>query len=232
MSRKVTSEVRAKIGQWEGLVLYAYDDFDTSSPRKFIEPGMPVRGTLTIGYGHTGTVKPGMRITEAEADHLLSQDLAWAEAAVDRLVKVPLSDNQFGALVSFCFNVGETNFASSTLLRRLNAGEYDAVPHELAKWVYSKKVRMQGLVNRRAAEAGLWASGEFVSSAPVDANRAPLPSPQDIIKSPEGLTGIAGALAAIFSAIANQPILQIAAVLVIGFLLWRFFIAKRDADPA
>ncbi len=115
-------------------------------------------GVWTIGYGHTVEVAEGDRITLEDAEVLLRSDLARSEAAVDRLVTVPLSDNQFSALVSFCFNLGEGNLASSTLLRKLNAGNYDAVPSQLARWVKGGGRTLPGLVRRRAAEAALWAT--------------------------------------------------------------------------
>lgn len=119
-------------------------------------------GVWTIGYGHTEGVKPGMEITEEEAERLLYEDLTDAAEQVERLVRVPLTDNQFASLVSFVFNAGAGSLESSTLLRRLNAGDYDAVPSELAKWVKAtnpktgKKETLAGLVRRRAAEGELW----------------------------------------------------------------------------
>ena len=157
MARKVTPFVIEKIKQWEGLRLTAYRD---------------AGGVLTIGYGHTGDdVHAGLKITQEQADKLLASDLFRFERAVDEGVKVALTDNQFGALVSFTFNVGVGAFQSSTLLRKLNAGDYSAVPGELARWnkitVDGKKLVLNGLSNRRAAEAGLWATGAFVASAPA-----------------------------------------------------------------
>lgn len=71
----------------------------------------------TIGYGHTRTVRPSMIISEEKAEELLREDLYSAEKQVNDLVEVPLSDNQFAALVSFVFNVGAGNFKRSSLLR-------------------------------------------------------------------------------------------------------------------
>lgn len=144
MARSVTTHVIERIRQWEGLRLTPYRD---------------AGGVWTVGYGHTGAdVRPGRAITQATADALLRQDLGRFEAAVERAVAVPLTDGQFGALVSFAFNVGEAAFARSTLVLRLNGGDYDAVPAQLGRWVHVGGRRVQGLVNRRAAEAGLWAS--------------------------------------------------------------------------
>ena len=157
MVRKINAEGLALIQQWEGLKLTAYKD---------------VAGIWTIGYGHTSAagspaVTPGMTITKAEASRILQKDLAKFEARVERLVTVDLTDNQFAVLVSFDFNTGALH--KSTLLKKLNKGDYNAVPGELAKWVNAGGKKVQGLVNRRAAEAGLWAKGAFVSSNTVTA---------------------------------------------------------------
>lgn len=150
--RMINVETLALIKQWEGCRLTAYKD---------------VAGIWTIGYGHTRSAKQGMVISQTDADNLLRLDLEEFEEAVSKLVKVGLTDNQFGALVSFAFNVGVGAFGRSTLLRKLNAGEYGAVPTELMKWdkarVGGKLQPVQGLANRRAAEAGLWVKGSHVS---------------------------------------------------------------------
>lgn len=131
-----------------------------------------VGGVWTIGYGHTGPdVRQGMAIDETEAAALLIKDIATAEKAVNAAVAVPLAQHQFDALVSFTFNVGVGAFKGSTLLKKLNKGDYEAVPAQLARWnratVNGKKTVVPGLVNRRAAEAGLWAKGSFVSGGAV-----------------------------------------------------------------
>ncbi len=114
------------------------------------------RDVWTIGYGHTQGVKKGDVVTKQEASKLLSQDLRESEAAVNRLVKVSLSQAQFDALVSLIFNIGAGAFARSTLRRKLNAGEYDEVDDQLARWIYSGGKVFSGLVRRRAAEADLF----------------------------------------------------------------------------
>lgn len=121
-------------------------------------------GVWTIGWGHTGAdVHKGMTITRQEAEALLRQDLVYTEAVVTAAVKVPLAPAQFDALVSFVFNVGAEAFRKSTLLRKLNAGNYDAVPAELARWNKGGGRVLAGLVRRRKEEAELW-----VSDAPDD----------------------------------------------------------------
>ncbi len=75
----------------------ANDAADPARPPRFIQPGDPLRGTLTIGYGHTRTARPGQRITQVEAERLLREDLAPVEAAIARSITVPLTDGQHGA---------------------------------------------------------------------------------------------------------------------------------------
>jgi len=119
-------------------------------------------GVWTIGYGHTDGVQPGQRVTREEAEQLLREDLDGSAAHVERLITVALNDNQFAALVSFTFNVGEGNLESSTLWRKLNGGDHDSVPSEMSRWVKAtdpntgQKRTLPGLVRRRAAEGVLW----------------------------------------------------------------------------
>lgn len=226
MTRRINAEGLAKITQWEGLVLHAYDDFDPPKARRRIQPGDVVRGTLTIGFGSTGPhVRPGMEITRAEAEALLRQDLDRFERAVDSLVTVPLNDNQFAALCSFSFNVGVEAFKRSTLLKKLNAGQYDAVPTELMKWVSSKGKRMPGLVNRRAAEIGTWNKGAFVASQYVPAKPEPRPF------SANDAAGYAGALGTLVAAAGTSGPMQYAmaavSVMAFGLLAWWIIWGRR-----
>ena len=115
-------------------------------------------GVKTIGYGHTRGVTMGMRITKPQANEFLLDDVALAERDIDELVKVPLSQNQFDALVDFVFNLGAEEFAESTLLKKLNARDYAGAANEFSKWVYSDHVKLPGLVKRRAAERELFLS--------------------------------------------------------------------------
>jgi len=130
--------------QFEGLRLKAYQDS---------------AGVWTIGYGHTKTAYPGMVITRSEAERLLRQDLQRFEKGVRDRVSVPLTQNQFDALVSFSFNVGVGAFSKSTLLKRLNQKDYAGAKQEFRRWVYAGGRRLQGLVNRRNKEANLFLSG-------------------------------------------------------------------------
>lgn len=120
---------------FEGLKLSAYQDQG---------------GTWTIGYGHTGSARRGQIITEEEAERLLREDILTAVDCVNRLVLVPLNQNQFDALVDWTFNLGCGRLRSSTLLRHLNASNYEAAAGEFKRWVHIGKVVSAGLVRRRA----------------------------------------------------------------------------------
>jgi lysozyme len=144
MARTIDTAGLMLVRDCEGLRLKAYQD---------------TSGIWTIGYGHTEAVKSGDRISAERAEQLLKADLARAEQAVTALVKVPLTDNQFSALVCFVFNVGEAAFARSSLLRKLNEGGYLLVPACLKAWVFDNGRMLPGLVKRRSAEAALWTAG-------------------------------------------------------------------------
>ena len=113
-------------------------------------------GKLTIGFGHTRDVQAGDSCTLTQAQQWLGEDVAEAEKTVQKLVTVPLTDNQYAALVSFAFNVGFVQFAHSTLRTKLNSGDYGSVPHYLSAWVFVDGKVSKWQVARRAAEAKLW----------------------------------------------------------------------------
>lgn len=132
------------IKRWEGLRTNAYK--------------CPAN-VWTIGYGHTKTAKPGMMISHLEAEELLRKDLKRFEDAVRRLVRVPLNQGQFDALVSFAFNVGTEAFRRSTLLRLLNEGKYNTAALQFHRWVYAGGKKLPGLIRRRNDEHGLFTEG-------------------------------------------------------------------------
>ena len=131
------------IKQFEGLSLKAYPD-----PATGAEP-------WTIGIGHTGGVRPGDVITEARAEQLLRQDLGRFEMAVRKLCPIT-TQNQFDALVSLAFNIGEGNLKDSTLRRLHNEGNYVAAAGQFERWNRANGKVMAGLTRRRAAEAALY----------------------------------------------------------------------------
>ena len=111
---------------------------------------------LTIGYGHTKTVHEGMTITQEEADNLLNLDIREFEKYVQSIVKVPLKQHPFDALVSWTFNLGPYNLMNSTLLKELNSSNYSKVPSEIKRWNKSNNKVLDGLVKRREAEAKMF----------------------------------------------------------------------------
>lgn len=118
-------------------------------------------GKLTIGYGHTGIGTRNFSISKLQAEELLKQDLLVFQKVVRDNVKVPLTSYQFGALVSFSFNVGEGAFKRSTLLKLLNNKKYSSVPSELLKWTRDNRKRiLPGLIKRRKAESQLFMASE------------------------------------------------------------------------
>ena len=119
-------------------------------------------GKWTIGYGNTffengEAVKPGDRITQEKADELFELIVSNFESKVDKLIKTILTENQFSALVSFCYNVGENNLAKSTLLKKINFNPNDpSIRAEFMKWNKAGGKVLNGLVRRREAEAKLY----------------------------------------------------------------------------
>lgn len=217
LNRRINAAGLALVKQWEGLKTRAYRD---------------VGGIWTIGYGHTSaagapTVTSTMVITEAKAEEILRADLAKFEERVARLVKVPLTDNQFAVLVSFDFNTG--GLGKSTLLKKLNAGDYDAVPAELMKWVNAGGKRVKGLVNRRAAEAGLWVKGEFVST-----NTQPAAAKAPEVVTKENVSWAAGILSTIAFAFTGNGPLQwaLAGILVASFVVGAVLFIRKRLNPA
>lgn len=114
-------------------------------------------GVWTIGYGHTGKdVVEGMKITRGEAEELLEGDLEKFEKDILKMVKVGLTQNQFDALVSFTYNVGGGALKTSTLLKKLNAGDYMGAADEFLKWTKAGGKELPGLVKRRRTERALF----------------------------------------------------------------------------
>jgi len=142
--------------EWEGLVTHEYLD-SGSAPTigigHLLTRSERTSGKITIG-GQALDYRNGL--TEQQCWDLLDLDLSGSEAVVNEAVKVSLNQNQFDALVSFVFNVGDGAFRGSTLLRLLNQGQLDQVPAQLQRWVRDNGQVVQGLVNRRNKEIALW----------------------------------------------------------------------------
>ena len=131
------------VKEFEGLRLEAY----------LCPAGIP-----TIGYGHTRGVQLGTRISAEQADQLLTVDLERVRLQLIQSVKVPVSEGQFKALLSFAYNVGAAAVKDPTLLKYVNAEKLEAAEWEFSRWVYSKGERLPGLERRRAREAAVFAS--------------------------------------------------------------------------
>lgn len=131
------------IKQFEGLRLKAYK--------------CPA-GVWTIGYGHTSNVKPDDVITEAQATELLIRDVFDCEGVINRLVTKTLTQGQYDALCSFIFNLGAGAFQRSTLLRKINQGDFAGASREFSRWIYAGGKVLNGLKARRQAEKQLFNS--------------------------------------------------------------------------
>lgn len=176
------------IKSFEGLELKAYKDSV---------------GVWTIGYGHTTAagapaVHAGMTLTEAQAVDLLASDLKKYEAMVKRNVTVDLNENQYGALVSFTYNLGEGNLKSSTLLKKVNEKDFKGATLEFAKWNKAGGKVLSGLTRRRAAEAALFASPVAIQPIPV---KVDVPVPEIPKPSVQPSTGILDVIIKILTSI-------------------------------
>ncbi len=132
------------IEHFEGLRLKAYQD---------------IVGVWTVGYGHTGKdVHPGMHIDQEYAEHLLRDDLMKSERAVNHYVTKPMTQGQFDALVSFTYNLGAGALHGSTLLKKMDRGDFTGAAGEFHKWCHAGGREIKGLVTRRAEEKELFTS--------------------------------------------------------------------------
>lgn len=139
----------AVVRKWEGCRLSAYPD-----PASGGDP-------WTIGFGATGPgIRRGTVWTQQQADQRLEQDVKRFVDGVRRMLKLPATDKQLGAMASLAFNIGLKRFEGSTLLRLFNEGKPEAAGKQFGVWTLASGKRMQGLVNRRADEAKLFAGGE------------------------------------------------------------------------
>lgn len=144
---KMNDKGKALIRRFEGLRLEAYPD-----PATGAQP-------WTIGFGHTGNVKPGDVITAGEADRLLDADVARFEAVLNAMVAgVATSEDEFSAMVCLMFNIGPGKFATSTLLRRHKQGNKVGAANAFLMWNKGAGRVMAGLMRRREAERELYLS--------------------------------------------------------------------------
>tara|TARA_R100001079_G_scaffold108778_1_gene79973 strand:- start:338 stop:781 length:444 start_codon:yes stop_codon:yes gene_type:complete len=138
---KISAEGLALIKKFEGCELEAYQD---------------AVGVWTIGYGHIKGVKEGMTITKQQAEEMLLEELVEYENYVLEAVNHQLDQCMFDASVSWTYNLGPSNLNASTMLKVLNAGDYDGVPEQIKRWNKAGGKVLTGLVRRREAEALLF----------------------------------------------------------------------------
>ena len=143
---KISEEGKSLIKKFEGCRLESY---------------LCPAGYWTIGYGHIKGVTENQTITQEVANIYLDNDIQEFEAYVEGMVSVPLSQNEFDALVCWTFNLGPTNLGSSTLLKVLNQGKKEAAPFQIKRWNKSNGEVLEGLVRRREAEALLFEGKEW-----------------------------------------------------------------------
>jgi lysozyme len=202
MQRRYSTAARQRLTEpWEEYVGYPYDDKVPKIHGRYPEYTFerPPRGTVTIGFGHTdaaGNLKiaAGMRLSREEAGELEQKDLAPCEAAINRLLKVEVTQHQFDALVDIYFNCPSAAVAA---IRLINAGRVDAVPAKLLQYVCSKGERMQGLVNRRNAEIAWFNHPDDAQAPPPVASPDPYmvfcpkgerdPPPKKMVQSKTGM---------------------------------------------
>lgn len=213
------------IQKWEGLYLHAYQDSV---------------GVWTIGWGTITSdvlgisVRSGMTITREEAENYLAIEIREKELAILKMVKVPLSQNQFDALVSFAYNLGIGTLKQSTLLKLLNRGNYGAVPTQLNRYVNAGGRRLRGLVNRRRDEVRMW-NGEHIEDVPDTplirvpaAHITPTVAEKPLATTLDSATGkAAGGQIVVALGAATQMVnpLVVGALLVVagvgGYILWK-----------
>lgn len=205
---KTSSQGRKFIEGFEGLILQAYDDHNDH-----IVPvgGTPI-GVLTIGYGHTDAAGPpkvyvGQKITQAEADKFLATDLSAVENEVNHLVKVPLTQNQFDALVSFQFNTGALDHSGNSLLAALNSKDYAKTADDFLLYDHAAGVKLAGLTRRREQERKMFLS-------PDTSNINAGPNATTVVVA----AGTAGAVAATQTS-PDHFWIVIAGILIVGSLI-------------
>lgn len=149
---KTSENGKSLIKQFEGLRLESY----------LCPANVPTIGYGSTTYRENGIVKQvklGMKITQAQAEKFLQEDLQRFEDAINSLVKVNISESQFDALVSLIYNIGIGSFKTSTLLKKINLGNFKEAADQFDRWVFANKVKLPGLVTRRAAEKKLFLKG-------------------------------------------------------------------------
>lgn len=219
MTYQITDETIKLIKRFEGLRLSSYKD---------------IGGVWTIGYGITSNagigvlVGPGMQITEKVAEEQLMLSL---EKFADKMfplftTNIPTS-NQFGAMLSLAYNIGLGAFSSSTCLKRFNAGDVHGAAEALQWFNKVKKRKVQGLVNRRAAEAALMLSESTIETPKADAIRENVASSSTMKSAATWLLGSIGGVGTAISNLDGTAQLAVIGACAVGGLLALWIIRER-----
>jgi lysozyme len=160
------------IKSFESCELEAYPDPASQLGKELTRLRLPMReyrripgytaingSPWTIGFGSTWQVYEGQIITQIEANRRLQSDVEGTESGIDRFIKIPLSSNQYDALVSLAFNIGVTALRTSTLMKKLNGGDLLGAADQFLVWKYAQGKVLQGLLNRRKMERALFLKG-------------------------------------------------------------------------
>lgn len=268
MTKSISKVGLEFIKSFEMYVPYVYDDLVPAVRGKYREwDGSRTRGTLTIGYGHTNSAKHplkierGLQIREAEAENILAVDLDECEEAVNTLVKVPIDQGQFDALVSFTFNCGTGNL--KRLIVPLNRGDYKGCRAKFDAYTKSKGQYLRGLQRRRDGEQDLWDRGnadlpteivehtEQVDAPPVATAKdlAPISTKVRTIQKSsnllhtiwmsivglftlENVTTANGAIADVKTFVGGLALPALAVLAICGVLFGRYLLGKIAADYA
>lgn len=213
---------RKLITQFEGEILHGYLD--------------PIK-IPTIGVGHVilpgEPYRVGKKITQAESQLLLANDLKQFEEAVNRLVKVPINQNQFDALVSFAFNIGIANLQNSGVLRSLNAKQYQQAAEKLLNWNKAGGKVLPGLTSRRKRERDLFLTQVSTVATPsATTSEADLTPPPDTkpavrpLNTNHKLGGGAG-IGMFLYALTTQNWQMLLSVVIIAAVIGYFVFRKR-----
>jgi lysozyme len=210
---EMTDEGLALIKTFEGFRARAYRD--------------PV-GVWTIGYGHTSMagapdVRAGMVVSEAEAAEILRRDVEMFARGVRERLTRKVSDAQFSALVSFAYNVGLGALAKSSVLRAVNAGDFEAVPRRLSLWTKAGGRTLPGLVRRRAAEAALFVSSDGL----VEARVPQVPRAKPVVESKTIWAAVAAVVLALLQ-VALKGAAVVAGVAIVVALIGVMIFIMRE----
>lgn len=188
-------------------------------------------GVWTIGYGHTSMAglpraTSRLKISRQQGEKILAYDVEKFSRQIRPLIQVDLTENQFSAMVSFAYNVGVGGFRKSSVLKRLNAGRFDAVPNRLSLWVKAGGKTLKGLVRRRAAEGALFLAGKNEVRRNAENPVKPV-SGKPTLKSTTNLAAVLSAISGLVSAFmagvgerGGNYFMALSALVIIAATLW------------